>query len=82
MSSDVDDRTLQEIYISPYLRAIEADVAGIMCSYNKVNGVFEQLWSTALLIIIFRDIRLRSSDAHGAQRHSAQAEQICRLLCQ
>ncbi|KAH7105390.1 glycoside hydrolase superfamily [Auriculariales sp. MPI-PUGE-AT-0066] len=40
MSSDVDDRTLQEIYISPYIRAIEADVAGIMCSYNKLNGTY------------------------------------------
>ncbi|KZW03718.1 hypothetical protein EXIGLDRAFT_634970 [Exidia glandulosa HHB12029] len=40
MSSDVDDRTLHELYWAPYLRAIEADVSGIMCSYNKINGTY------------------------------------------
>ncbi|EJD48586.1 hypothetical protein AURDEDRAFT_112989 [Auricularia subglabra TFB-10046 SS5] len=40
MSSDVDDRTMHELYWQPYLRAVEADVSGIMCSYNKINGTY------------------------------------------
>ncbi|CEG66924.1 hypothetical protein RMATCC62417_03418 [Rhizopus microsporus] len=39
-SSDVDDRTLHEIYLWPFARAIEAGVASIMCSYNQANGTF------------------------------------------
>jgi beta-glucosidase len=34
----VDDRTEREIYWYPFLRAFEADVAGVMCAYNRVNG--------------------------------------------
>lgn len=37
-SSDIDDRTLREIYTHPFLRAVQADVASVMCSYNLVNG--------------------------------------------
>lgn len=40
MSSDVDDRTIHELYWAPYLRAIEADVSGIMCSYNRINDTY------------------------------------------
>ena len=37
----VDDQTLHEVYVAPFDAAIRrADVASIMCSYNRVNGVF------------------------------------------
>lgn len=38
MSSNVDDRTLHELYLWPFADAVHANVASIMCSYNKVNG--------------------------------------------
>ncbi|KAI8080067.1 glycoside hydrolase superfamily [Halteromyces radiatus] len=37
-SSNVDDRTMHEIYLWPFARAVEAGVGSVMCSYNKVNG--------------------------------------------
>ncbi|WVQ75624.1 hypothetical protein IAR50_005253 [Cryptococcus sp. DSM 104548] len=37
-SSNIDDRTLREVYTHPFLRAVQADVASVMCSYNLVNG--------------------------------------------
>ncbi|CAO3635404.1 unnamed protein product [Cunninghamella echinulata] len=37
-SSDVDDRTLHEIYLWPFARSIEAGLGAVMCSYNKING--------------------------------------------
>ena len=40
MSSNVDDRTLHELYLWPYARAIEAGVGAVMCAYNKVNNVY------------------------------------------
>ena len=38
MSSNVDDRTLHELYMWPFADAVHANVAAIMCSYNRVNG--------------------------------------------
>ncbi|TLS26886.1 hypothetical protein PpBr36_04126 [Pyricularia pennisetigena] len=38
MSSNVDDRTLHELYLWPFADAVRADVASVMCSYNKING--------------------------------------------
>ncbi|KAJ3125008.1 hypothetical protein HK098_000673 [Nowakowskiella sp. JEL0407] len=35
--STIDDRTLREVYLVPFEAAIEAGVAAIMCSYNKIN---------------------------------------------
>ena len=40
-SSDVDERTLHEIYMPPYETAIQQGHAGsVMCSYNRINGVY------------------------------------------
>jgi len=37
----VDDQTLHEVYVAPFDAAIRrADVASIMCSYNRINGAF------------------------------------------
>ncbi|KAJ9118611.1 hypothetical protein QFC22_003831 [Naganishia vaughanmartiniae] len=37
-SSNVDDATIHEIYLHPFLRAVQADVSAVMCSYNLVNS--------------------------------------------
>ncbi len=40
VSSDVDERTLHEIYLPPFRAAVEqAGVGAVMCSYNLVNSV-------------------------------------------
>jgi len=36
-SSDVDDRTLHEVYAWPFAEAVWAGVGSVMCSYNKIN---------------------------------------------
>jgi len=40
VSSEVDERTLREIYIKPFEIALEAKPVTIMSSYNKINGVW------------------------------------------
>ncbi|KAK4518158.1 mRNA stability protein [Mucor velutinosus] len=39
-SVHIDERTMQEVYLWPFARSVEADVASVMCSYNKINGVY------------------------------------------
>lgn len=39
-SEDVDERTLFEMYYPPFEGAVEAGVGSVMCSYQKINGVF------------------------------------------
>ena len=40
-SSDLDERTLQEIYLPAYEAAVrQAQVGSVMCSYNRINDVY------------------------------------------
>nr|CAE01320.1 beta glucosidase precursor [Uromyces viciae-fabae] len=39
-SSNIDDRTLRELYEWPFAEAIHAGVDYIMCSYNRVNQTY------------------------------------------
>ncbi|RCH90483.1 hypothetical protein CU097_010746 [Rhizopus azygosporus] len=39
-SAYIDERTIHEVYLWPFARAVEAGVASVMCSYNKINGVY------------------------------------------
>lgn len=40
ISSNIDDRTIHEIYAWPFADSIKAGVASIMCSYNQVNSSY------------------------------------------
>lgn len=54
-SSNVDERTMREIYLAQFERIVkEAHPAIIMCSYNKVNGTLNSQ-NQRLLTRILRD---------------------------
>ncbi|GAP91798.1 putative beta-glucosidase 2 protein [Rosellinia necatrix] len=40
ISSNVDDRTLHEVYLWPFGDAVKAGTSTVMCSYNRVNGSY------------------------------------------
>ena len=48
MSSDIDERTLREVYLLPFEQAVKrAKTWGIMSSYNKINDTYaaENHWT-------------------------------------
>ena len=36
----VDQQTLHEVYVAPFVQAVNAGVSSVMCSYNRINGPF------------------------------------------
>ncbi|KAI1334667.1 glycoside hydrolase family 3 protein [Xylariaceae sp. FL0016] len=54
ISSNIDDRTLHEIYMWPFGNAVKAGVASVMCSYNMVNNSYA-CGNSKLLNGILRD---------------------------
>ena len=36
----IPEQALHEVYLAPFQDAVDAGVASIMCSYNKLNGEF------------------------------------------
>jgi beta-glucosidase len=38
--SQIDERTLEELYYAPFAASVEAGAGAAMCSYNRINGVF------------------------------------------
>ncbi|KAI0120946.1 Cel3e-like protein [Xylariales sp. AK1849] len=39
-SSNIDDKTLHEFYLWPFMDSVKAGVASVMCSYNRVNNTY------------------------------------------
>lgn len=53
ISSEVDERTLREIYLEPFRLAIrKSDPWAVMSSYNRVNGVYACEYDHSLLEIL------------------------------
>ncbi len=40
LSSNIDDRTMHEIYAWPFAESVRAGVASAMCSYQQVNNSY------------------------------------------
>ncbi|KAL5342479.1 glycoside hydrolase superfamily [Aspergillus crustosus] len=40
LSSNIDDRTIHELYLWPFANAARAKVASFMCSYQRLNGSY------------------------------------------
>ena len=56
ISADIDERTLREIYLPAFERVItEARPATVMCSYNKINGVYASHNHWLLTDVLRRD---------------------------
>ncbi|KAI1451288.1 glycoside hydrolase family 3 protein [Annulohypoxylon moriforme] len=54
ISSNIDDRTLHELYLWPFTNAVKAGTSTVMCSYNRVNGTYSCA-NSELLTTFLRD---------------------------
>lgn len=52
----IDPQTLHEIYVAPFADAVDAGVSSVMCSYNKINGVYSCGSATTLNGILREDL--------------------------
>lgn len=48
VSANIDDRTMHELYLWPFANAVKANVASVMCSYQRLNGSYSCQNSKAL----------------------------------
>ncbi|KAI1161012.1 family 3 glycoside hydrolase [Nemania serpens] len=40
VSSNIDDKTLHEFYLWPFMDGVKAGTASVMCSYNRINNTY------------------------------------------
>ncbi|KFY10611.1 hypothetical protein V491_07580 [Pseudogymnoascus sp. VKM F-3775] len=40
VSSNIDDRTMHEVYMWPFANALRAGVSSVMCAYNRLNASY------------------------------------------
>lgn len=40
LSTNMDDRTLHELYLWPFADAVKAGAASFMCAYQRLNGSY------------------------------------------
>lgn len=52
----VDPQTLREIYVAPFVDAVNAGVSSIMCSYNKLNGTYACGNKESLIDILRKEV--------------------------
>jgi beta-glucosidase len=52
----IDQQTLHEVYIAPFVEAVKAGVSSVMCSYNRINGPFACDNSDTLKAVLKGDI--------------------------
>ncbi|TVY84124.1 putative beta-glucosidase M [Lachnellula suecica] len=48
ISSNIDDKTMHELYLWPFADAVHAGAAAVMCSYNRLNNSYSCQNSKAL----------------------------------
>lgn len=51
ISSNIDNRTLHELYLWPFANAVKAGTASIMCAYSRINGHYSCSSSEMLSIL-------------------------------
>ncbi|CAN8105190.1 unnamed protein product [Discula destructiva] len=76
-SMNIDDRTMHELYLWPFIDGIEAGAASIMCSYNRLNNSYGCQNSKLLNGFLKTEVDFQGfvvSDWHGQHSGVASAQ--------
>ncbi|TFK67249.1 hypothetical protein BDN72DRAFT_899133 [Pluteus cervinus] len=68
-TSDIDDRTMHEIYAHPFLKSVMAGVASMRCSYNPVDNTYTCENDRAMNDIIEREYGFQGSGVSSTHMH-------------
>ena len=68
MSSNVDDRTIHELYVFPFMDSLKAGAASIMCSYQRANNSYGCQNSKLLNGILKTELGFVSDDCNDTAR--------------
>ncbi len=82
VSSEVDERTLREIYLRPFEIACKADPTTVMSSYNRVNGRFMSEHGKLYSVLrseFWREDGLIMSDWKAVRDHVESVKNGCDL---
>jgi beta-glucosidase len=79
MSSNIDDRTLHELYLWPFADSVKAGVASFMCSYNKVNGTWACENDKLINGILKGELNHQGYMASVVNRFSSVQSSICSI---
>jgi len=70
--SNVDDKTLHELYLWPFVDAVKVGTGSIMCSYNRVNNSRACQNSKLLNGILKTELGFRGFGEYPVRQHSNQ----------
>lgn len=75
-SSNIDDKTMHELYLWPFVDGVRAGAASLMCSYNRLNNSYGCQNSKLMNGILKTELEFEGfviSDWHGQQSGVASA---------
>ena len=81
-SSEVDERTLREIYLPAFEESVKAKPWTIMCSYNPINGVYASAHKKLLNSVLRKDLGFDGvivSDWWAVHDHPKAVQATCDL---
>ncbi|KAM5490131.1 putative beta-glucosidase [Microsporum audouinii] len=76
MSSNIDDRTLHEVYVWPFAESVRAGVGSVMCAYQMINNTYSCSNNRLLNGILKDELEFQGfvqSDWYGQQSGVASA---------
>jgi beta-glucosidase len=74
MSSNIDDRTMHELYLWPFADAVKANVASFMCSYNRLGGTYACENSQVLNGLLKEELDFQVSPLHACPERLAKLD--------
>ena len=70
LSTNMDDRTMHELYLWPFADAVKAGAASFMCAYQRLNGSYACENSKAQNGILKTELGFRKFPSHSSHTNN------------